>query len=78
MDLEQFEISREIKEYNDEKKTFETALRNEQIKLAQMLKGEMGQDIQNVLSGKTKVKLPLLKRIKYSIKNFFNKLFNAI
>lgn len=41
---------------------------------AEMLKGELGEDIKNVTSGKVKVKLPWKLKIKYWFQNLF-KLF---
>lgn len=78
IDSEQIELARELNEYKNEKEIFDTTLKNEQIRLANMLKGEMGKDIQDVLSGKTKVKLSWSKRCYYKIKNFFIRLFNII
>ena len=78
MDIEEIELSNEIKGLVSDKILFETTLKNEQIKLAAMLKGEMGEDIKKVLSGEKVVKLPWHKALKYKIKHFFNKLFNLI
>lgn len=41
---------------------------------AEMLKGDLGKDINDVVSGKIKVKLPFKMKLKYWFENFF-KLF---
>ena len=43
--------------------------------LQKSLLGDMGKDMDDVLSGKVKVKLPLLMRIKYKINFWIDKLF---
>ena len=51
------------------------ALNFQQRRIAEELLGDMGKDMDDVLSGKVKVKLPLLMRIKYKINFWIDKLF---
>lgn len=73
MDNESFELNRELRELNLDRDKYKTELTNEQYRIANLLKNEMGKDIQDVLSGKVKVKLSFKERIKY----FFDKIFNT-
>ena len=68
------EINREIDLMKSDKKQFEIELMSFQNKYSKLLKNELGKDIDNVLSGKIKVKLTLKERFKYFIKNIFNKI----
>ena len=53
------------------------AINFQQRRIAEELLGDMGKDMDDVLSGKVKVKLPLLMRIKYKINFWLNKLFKT-
>ncbi len=54
----------------------ELAVKGAQNKIAEMLNGEMGQDMRDVLSGRKKVELPPQKGTwKRKIKSFFEKLW---
>lgn len=72
MDNDSFELNRELKELNFDKEKYKTELTNEQNRIAKLLKNEMGQDIQNVLNGKVKVKLTFKEKLKYFIDKIFN------
>ena len=69
---------------NREKKALENdilmsrrALNFQQRKIAQELLGNMGKDIDSVLSGKVKVKLPFLMRLRYKVNFWIDKLFKT-
>ena len=69
---------------NREKKALENdilmsrrALNLQQRKIAQELLGNMGKDIDSVLSGKVKVKLPFLMRLRYKVNFWIDKLFKT-
>ena len=69
---------------NREKKALENdilmsrrALNFQQRKIAQELLGDMGKDIDSVLSGKVKVKLPFLMRLRYKVNFWIDKLFKT-
>jgi len=51
------------------------ALKGHQWNIAEQLKGSMGKDMNEVLSGKKKVELTFWTKVKYSINNFL-KFFN--
>ena len=71
-------LSRELREYENEKKMDERVLNAERQKIAMMLKGEMGQDIKNVLSGKTKIALTRKEKMHYRMRNFSQKIIRII
>ena len=68
-------LQREIQTLNSERKMDELALKGHQWNIAEQLKGSMGQDMNDVLSGKKKVELTFWTKLKYSINNFLS-LFN--
>jgi putative sterol carrier protein len=70
------EINQELISLESERRMGEVAIKAHQNTLSAMLNGSMGQDINDVLSGKKKVKLTFTQKVKYKIYNFF-KLFNG-
>lgn len=69
------EYNREVTTYESEKRMDALALKGLQWNIAEQLKGSMGQDMNDVLSGKKKVKLTFWRKLKYRIDNFLS-LFN--
>ena len=69
------EYNREVTTYESEKRMDALALKGLQWNIAEQLKGSMGQDMNDVLSGKKQVKLSFWRKLKYSIDNFLS-LFN--
>lgn len=65
------ELEMEITSLESERKMGEMAIRSHQNTISAMLNGSMGQDINDVLSGKKKVKLTFRQKLKYKIYNFF-------
>ena len=66
----------ELNSLHAERKMSELAVKGAQNKIAEMLNGEMGQDMRDVLSGRKKVELPPQKGTwKRKIKSFFEKLW---
>lgn len=65
MDKEQYELSRELRGYESDRKMTERAVSSVQNKWKELLNGEMGKDIKDVMSGKKKVKLTLKENISY-------------
>ena len=49
-----FQVYRELRGWKNDRMMTERAVESEKNKWAEMLKGEMGQDIKDVLSGKIK------------------------
>lgn len=69
------EYNREVTTYESEKRMDALALKGLQWNIAEQLNGSMGQDMNDVLSGKKQVKLSFWRKLKYSIDNFLS-LFN--
>lgn len=74
---EKVELNREVKNLENDKKMSILAIKNEQEKMARMLRGSMGKDIDDVLSGKVKVKLSFFEKMKYKINFWIDKIFNT-
>ena len=66
------ELEQELKLLNSEREANTAALERTRDSYAQMLMGEMGKDIDDVLSGKVKVKLSLSEKIRYKIRGFID------
>jgi hypothetical protein len=69
-----YNLQREIRGLKNDKLMSERAVNYEKNKWANLLSGEMGKDINDVLSGKVKVKLSWKERYKYKIKRLINNL----
>jgi hypothetical protein len=75
-----YELNRELRGLKNDKIMTERAVDSEKNRWAELLKGELGQDMKDVLSGKKKVKLSFKEKMNYrfeyyknKIKKFFNK-----
>lgn len=75
MDSETIAVRKELRSLENDKKMTQLAIKNEQNKIAEKLKGSMGNDMEDVLSGKTKVKLSFFERLKYKINFWLDKFF---
>ena len=71
-------VSREKKALDSEKNMSRKALSFQRKKIAEELLGGMGKDMEDVLSGKVKVRLPFFTRLKYKINFFVNKIFKSL
>lgn len=69
--------NREKRALDNDKLMTKRLLQGVQNNIAQELLGDMGKDIDNVLSGKVKVKLSWRERMAYKIKFWLNKLFKT-
>ena len=67
--------NREKRALDNDRLMSRRAINFQQRRIAEELLGDMGKDMADVLSGKVKVKLPLLMRIKYKINFWIDKLF---
>ncbi len=76
--MSNWELNRELKEFEKDKKTIEFELNKHKEQYAEILKNQIGKDIDDVLNGKVKVKLKLKDKIKYKIKSFFERLFSTL
>lgn len=70
-----YNLHRELRGYKNDKMMSQRAVNFERNKWARLLNGEMGKDIDNVLSGKVKVKLTFKEIVSYKLKRLKNKLF---
>ena len=68
------EIDNELKGLKNDRKRYELELSLYQQKYSQLLKNEMGKDMNDVLNGKTRVKLSFKEKIKRFINDIFNKI----
>lgn len=69
-----YELNRELRGWKNDKIMTERAVEFEKNRWAEMLKGNIGQDIKDVLSGKKKVKLTFKEVLRYKIKFYKNKI----
>jgi hypothetical protein len=69
-----YELNRELRGWKNDKIMTERAVESEKNRWAEMLKGSVGEDIKDVLSGKKKVKLTLNEVINYKLKFYKNKI----
>lgn len=72
------ELNREYRELENEKKLYNRIIKSEQETFAKSLKGSIGKDMEEVLTGKKVVKLSLIETINYKIKKFLTKLFKTL
>jgi hypothetical protein len=66
------EYTKELITYESEKRMDALALKGVQSNIAEQLKGSMGKDMTDVLSGKKKVQLTFWTKIKYNFDKFLN------
>ena len=76
--MNDIELNRELRELRNERRLNEQILRNHQENMKRMLRGDLGKDMQNVLSGKTKVKLSFFEKLKYKVDFYIKKIFTAL
>ena len=70
-------LYKEKKILDNEKLMTERIIAGQQEVIAKQLLGDMGKDINDVLSGKVKVKLSLKEKIKYTFRFWVNKFFRT-
>ena len=70
----EYELNRELRGWKNDKIMTERAVESEKNRWAEMLKGSVGEDIKDVLSGKKKVKLTFNEIINYKLKFYKNKI----
>ena len=66
----EYELNRELRGLKNDKIMTERAVDSEKNRWAEMLKGSLGKDIDDVLSGKKKVKLTFSEVINYKLKYY--------
>ena len=75
--MSEFELNRELSGLKSDRIIYENELKNEREKMAYFLRNELGEDIDNVLNGKVKVKLSFKEKFKFKLKHFIDKIFNT-
>ena len=76
--MSNWELNRELKEIDKEREIFTQELTNKRQHMANILLNDMVKDMDDVLSGKVKVKLSWKEKMKYKIKHYINKLFEIL
>lgn len=69
-----YELNRELRAWKNDKLMTERAVDSEKNHWAEMLNGNVGKDIKDVLSGKKKVKLTFNEVLNYKLKFYKNKI----
>lgn len=69
-----YELNRELRGWKNDKIMTERAVESERNRWANMLKGSIGQDMKDVLSGKKKIKLTFKEVVNYKWKFYKNKI----
>ena len=69
-----YELNRELRGWKNDKLMTERAVEFEKNRWAEMLNGELGQDIKDVVSGKKKVKLTFNEVLNYKLRFYKNKI----
>ena len=70
--MSNFQLNRELNGLQSDRESYKKDLKNQQEKYAYFLRNELGEDIDNVLNGKVKVKLSFKEKLKYFIDIIFN------
>lgn len=68
------QLDKEMRGLEGERKLTEFAIKSSQSQMAMMLKGEMGDEIKQVLNGYKIVDLPKTKKVKFKIGSWFRRL----
>lgn len=76
--METINTNKELDGLQRDRLGYKVELEIHQKHLLESLKGEMGKDIQDVLSGKVKVKLSFWQRFQYKLKYILERIFNTI
>lgn len=69
------ELEREISLLESDRSTSDKAIRSRMDAYSKMFHGEMGKDIDEVLSGKRKVKMTFREKMKYKIRYIIDTIF---
>lgn len=73
--MSDLEVNRELTEFKKEQERLSKELVKHRNNMAYMLLNGLGDDIQNVLCGKEKVKLSFWEKMRYKVKYFIDKMF---
>ena len=70
--MSNYEYERELTTYKSEKRMDELALKGHQWNIAEQLKGSMGKDMNDVLSGKKRVEPTFWTKVKLNFNKFLS------
>lgn len=70
-----FELAREIRGLSGDLNMTKMAIESVQREMKEMLDGEMGKDMKDVLEGKKSVTVSTVQKHKFKLRNWFKKLF---
>lgn len=73
-----YELNKELRGLKNDRKMTERSIAFQQTEIANKLKGEMGNDMMDILNGNKKIEIPLKQKVKFRIKRFFDKLFEIL
>lgn len=74
MQNDSIEYQKELTSLESEKRMGEVAIKGKQSMMAEMLKGSMGKDMDDVLSGRKSVTMPRKERTKHWLRWLLNRL----
>lgn len=70
-----YELNKELRGLKNDQKMSERNIAHQQENIANKLKGEMGKDMMDVITGKKKITISKLDRFKFSIKRIIDNIF---
>lgn len=70
-----YELNKELRGLKNDQKMSERNIAHQQENIANKLKGEMGKDMMDVISGKKKITISKLDKFKFSLKRITDKIF---
>lgn len=76
--MNNIELKNELKGLENDKKIHHLGLEHQKNKIANELKGSMGQDMKDVLNGKKNVNLSKFERFKFKFNYYLDKLFKIL
>lgn len=75
--MSDFQIDRELKGLQSDREMYQHELKKQQENYAYFLRNELGEDIDDVLNGKKKIRLSFKEKFKYKFNYIINKIFNT-
>lgn len=70
------QIKKELDLLEKDRQQTQNILASEQIRLSNLLKNEMGKEINDVLNKKKVIRMSIWKKIRYTFRFYITKLFN--
>lgn len=70
-----YELNKELRGLKNDQKMTERNIAQQQENIANKLNGAMGKDMMEVISGKKKITISKLEKVKYSLKRITDKIF---